>query len=122
MMLYADNELASVQIVCFLGCNSGGLITNGTLQDVAFNKGVHFAIATFDTVFIQKSDYFLRRFCENLYRGYSVETAMRMAQYEFDEENPDYSVWLPSYDYTSKCYPIIFVGDIYQRINNFIEE
>ena len=122
MITYQENELASVQMACFLGCHSGGIVENGTLQDVAFDKGAHFAIATFDTVYSHNSDYFLKRFCINLNKGYNVETAIWMAQYEVDQQNPDYLVTLPSYDMRTKCYPVIYTGDVYQRINNIQTE
>lgn len=112
---FGENALARLSMALYVGCSTGVKPQAGlSLQEVTFEKGAHFALGTFDTSITYHADAFVQQLVEHLLSGKSLKESIKKAQTYFDDNDID----IPLYHYhrSTQNYPIIYTGDIYQKI------
>ena len=104
------------------GCSSGVKYQNyPTLQDLTFEKGAHFALGTYDTVYTDDGNFFLENVILMYSKGSSLRESIEYAQSQFVSYRTEQGeiivtdVYLPTYGIIQNYYPIIYTGDIYQK-------
>ena len=115
-MLYddlADNSLASVRCVLYLGSCTGlddtSTGTHYSLVDSTFIKGAHFVLGTTDIVFPDDVENFLLGFFWGLSLGCDIQGCIGWGLQGAGD------VYLPSSN-TYGPFPIVYNGDTYQRV------
>ena len=74
---YSYNELSSVRLAIFMGCNTGDTSsTYGNLVDMALNKGVSAALAWNQTIKVGDGNKWMGVFFEQCLDGYSIEQTL----------------------------------------------
>lgn len=110
---YGSNVLSNIDMAFYLGCSTGVKPTgHPSILVTSYDKGIHFAIGTYDTVYTPDGNLFIEKVFEFLQQDNNLKTAIAMAQASFQPE----ANFLPSYNMHQQHYPIIFVGDIYQKL------
>lgn len=106
-----DNSLYDVELILLLGCSTGRTKPNGdNILEALYDKGAHFVLGTYDSVYTHNGNEFLTKLLEYLASGMSIENAIQAVYLNTE------SVYLPSYGIEAD-YPIIYVGDAGQTIN-----
>lgn len=123
---YGSNVLSNIDMAFYLGCSTGvtpsDLPNNVNLPNilvVTYDKGAHFAIGTYDTVITPDGNHFLNQVMSQLAMGKNLKEAIKTAQdsfMEYCQSNNSDGVFLESYGITQLYYPIIYVGDVYQKL------
>ena len=104
-------NISDMKIIMLLGCKSGTTNANGeNFLNAFYNKGVHFVICTYETVYTKDGAAFMFHFFDALSSHMNIKDAINYAK------NHVPNVFYPSYGEYG-AYPVVYMGDIYQKIN-----
>ena len=117
-----ENGLASLRVVLYLGCNTGGDITIGdttyNLVDATFEKGAHFVLGTTTKIRTWQGDDWLEYFLESISTGANIQQAIDDANYILNEIIVPYTKEDGSEEnVTVYGLPIYYVGDASQYLS-----